>query len=728
MNILDKLNDCQQKAVTYSSDSLIVLAGAGSGKTRVLIHRIIWLMQEQGLQPHNIMAVTFTNKAAKELKSRIEYMLKDHTSSMFVGTFHSLAHRLLRIHWQESKLPENFQVIDSEDQLRLIKRIIKEMSIDDTRWPPKQVQGFINQCKDQGLRSQDTAGRDDYFFRNLHNIYVNYEQSCTRGGIVDFGELLLRAYELWRDNPELLKHYQRRFSHVLVDEFQDTNDIQYMWLKILSQKSDMAITVVGDDDQSIYGWRGAKIENIQYFSKDYPDSNIIRLEQNYRSTNTILKAANAVIAHNSGRLGKNLWTDMGNGNTIKIYCAYNDLEEARYIVDSICNHHNSGSNYQDIAILYRSNAQSRSLEEQLLQMQVPYRIYGGLRFYERLEIKNATAYLRMLVNPSDDTAFERVINLPPRGIGEQSLAIVRDHARATQVSLWQALADLLEHNQLPSRIHHAFENFVSLIDRLQQKTQDMPLEQQVETLVKESGLYDHHGKEKGKQGEGRLENLQELFRASGQFADQNEPENALVAFLDHASLEAGEGQAKEHTDCVQLMTLHSAKGLEFPLVFITGMEDGLFPHRMSMDDPVKLEEERRLCYVGITRAMNQLYITYAQSRRMHGYQTNNRISRFLNEIPEECTEEVRIQSAFRRPLTVSDDRNNDYQKRRKSIEKITGGGSFGIGTKVSHPLFGSGIIVNREGDGDSTKVQVKFHSQGTKWLVLTYAKLQAIEN
>ena len=724
MYILNKLNDCQQKAVIYNQKNLMVLAGAGSGKTRVLIHRIVWLMQEQGLQPYNIMAVTFTNKAARELKARIEQMTGAYSRDFFVGTFHGLTHRLLRMHWQEAQLPENFQVIDSEDQQRLIKRIMREMSVDDTRWPPRQVQSFINGCKDKGLRSKDVEGRDDYFQKHLHSIYANYERSCQRGGIVDFGELLLRAYELWRDNPNVLQHYRQKISHVLVDEFQDTNDIQYMWLKLLTDKSDVSITVVGDDDQSIYGWRGAKIENIQHFTRDYPGSEIIRLEQNYRSTNTILKAANEVISNNSGRLGKHLWTSSGEGEKIKLYCAFNDLEEARYIVDKIRESYAKDISYSDMAILYRSNAQSRSLEEQLLYSQVPYRIYGGLRFYERAEIKNSMAYLRMLVNPDDDTSFERIINLPPRGIGEQSVGIVRARAREMQVSLWSALEEIVKSDDLPARTKKAFESFIALLTVFRDKVRHLPLEDQVEIVVKESGLYDYHGREKGKVGESRIDNLQELFRASAQYADEIESDNPLIAFLDHASLEAGEGQAEDYASAVQLMTLHSAKGLEFPLVFITGLEDGLFPHRMSMDDPTKLEEERRLCYVGITRAMNQLYLTYAQTRRMHGAQTSNRVSRFISEISEELVESVRLKSSFRRPL-VSEGQS-EYSQVSKDYSNKHSDVPFSIGKKVTHPLFGGGVVLNIEGSGENAKVQVNFRSQGTKWLVLAYAKLQVV--
>lgn len=724
MDILNKLNDCQQKAVIYNQNNLMVLAGAGSGKTRVLIHRIAWLLQECGLQPYNIMAVTFTNKAARELKARIEQMTGSYSRDFFVGTFHGLTHRLLRTHWQEAQLPENFQVIDSDDQQRLIKRLMREMSIDDTRWPPRQVQSFINGCKDQGLRSKDVAGSGDYFQKHLQSIYVNYERSCQRGGIVDFGELLLRAYELWRDNPAILQHYRQKIAHVLVDEFQDTNDIQYMWLKLLTSQSDVSITVVGDDDQSIYGWRGAKIENIQHFTRDYPGSEIIRLEQNYRSTNTILKAANEVIANNSGRLGKKLWTSSGEGEKIKLYCAFNDLEEARYVVDKIREYYAKNVNYSDMAILYRSNAQSRSLEEQLLYSQVPYRIYGGLRFYERAEIKNSIAYLRLMINPGDDTSFERIINFPPRGIGEQSIAIVRQCARESQVSLWNALEETMTSEGLPARTHKAFENFISLLTTLQEKVRHLPLEEQVEIVVKESGLYDHHGREKGKVGESRLDNLQELCRASGQYADETESDNPLVAFLDHASLEAGDGQAEDYADAVQLMTLHSAKGLEFPLVLITGLEDGLFPHRMSMDDPAKLEEERRLCYVGITRAMDALYLTHAQTRRMHGAQTSNRASRFIAEIPEDLIESVRLQSLFRRPLVA--DEQSEYSQVIKDYSSKHSDVPFSIGNKVTHPLFGGGVILNIEGSGESAKVQVNFRNQGIKWLVLAYAKLQAV--
>ncbi len=724
--ILDPLNDAQRQAVAAPAENLLVLAGAGSGKTRVLVHRIAWLMRAEGVSPFAILAVTFTNKAAREMRGRLEEMLQVPTHSMWVGTFHGLAHRLLRAHWQDAGLLENFQIIDSDDQLRLIKRLMKEHNLDDSRWPPRQLQWFINAQKDEGLRAQHLEHHHDPYQKTLVEFYALYQQACERGGLVDFGELLLRAHELWLHKPRVLEHYQNRFAHILVDEFQDTNSIQYAWLRVLAGNR-ARVMAVGDDDQSIYGWRGAKIENIQQFSQDFPGTQVVRLEQNYRSTATILSAANALIANNQGRLGKELWTQGPEGDPISLYAAFNEQDEARFIVDTLDSQvRDQGLARSDCAILYRSNAQSRVLEEALLRAGVPYRIYGGQRFYERLEIKNALAYLRLLANRHDDSAIERVINVPARGIGTKTLEDLRAHARDEGVSLWRAAHELLGLKRLAARAANALQSFLSLVDTLDSETVDLPLDEQTEHVIRHSGLIDHHRKEKGEKAQTRIENLEELVSAAKQYASEWERNQAeaesgvLGSFLAQAALDAGDEQADEFADSVQLMTLHSAKGLEFPLVFLAGVEEGLFPHKMSLEEPGRLEEERRLCYVGITRAMQKLYITYAEMRRLHGSDTYNRPSRFIQELPQERLQEVRLRSQISRPLS--------FQKPREPLFGDTQVGDSGLqlGQRVLHPVFGEGIILNQEGDGSNARVQVNFDSEGSKWLVLGYAKLEPL--
>jgi DNA helicase-2/ATP-dependent DNA helicase PcrA len=629
-HILDSLNTAQREAVAASEGSYLVLAGAGSGKTRVLVHRIAWLVETANISPFSVLAVTFTNKAAAEMKARIESLLSVSVRGMWVGTFHGLAHRLLRIHWQESGLPQNFQILDADDQLRLIRRIIKALDLDEKKWPARQAMWFINSQKDEGLRSQHIEDYGDLYIKTQLEIYRAYEAACNRGGMVDFAELLLRAHELWLNDPALLAHYQQRFKHILVDEFQDTNTIQYAWLRVLARDN---LMVVGDDDQSIYGWRGAKIENIQRFTEDFPASRTVRLEQNYRSTGNILKAANTLISQNAGRLGKELWTEDSDGDPISVYSGFNEMDEAKFIVDRIAQWNQSGNLRQESAILYRSNAQSRVLEEALLRADLPYRIYGGHRFFERAEIRNALAYMRLISNRHADAAFERVVNTPTRGIGDRTSQQIRDFARRHDVSLWTASEKLIQQDDITARTANAVRGFNNLIDELDELTVEKDLPNLCEVVISHSGLLDYHKKEKGETGQARVENLEELVSAARQFdpnrdasfddpeVDGSELETLLDEFLNHAALEAGENQGQEDEDCVQLMTLHSAKGLEFPLVFIAGVEEGLFPHQMSMDDPARLEEERRLCYVGMTRAMRQLYLTYAETRRLHGNDT-----------------------------------------------------------------------------------------------------------
>ena len=718
-HILNDLNDAQRQAVTAEPGNMLILAGAGSGKTRVLVHRIAWLVQAEGMSPYSILAVTFTNKAAREMRDRIDELLSVNTRGMWVGTFHGLAHRLLKAHWREAGLNENFQILDSDDQLRIVKRIHRELELDEARWPPKQSQWFINAQKDECLRAAHLDHNTrDLFMQAMLKVYHAYEQACDRQGVVDFAELLLRAHELWLKQPAILQHYQQRFRYILVDEFQDTNAVQYAWLRVLAGER-VPVAAVGDDDQSIYGWRGARIENIQQFSKDFPATQLIRLEQNYRSTQTILSAANAVIAHNHGRLGKELWTSGEEGEPISLYTAYNDLDEARFIVERLQDWHESGNARASAAILYRSNAQSRVLEEALIRSGVPYRIYGGLRFYDRLEIKNAVAYLRLLVNRDDDTAVERVINTPTRGIGDKTVEVVRAYAREQRVSMWRALHEVIERNLLPARAANALLQFVQLIDRLDAETADMTLEDLTDFVVRESGLIEFHKAEKGEKGQARVENLQELVVATGEFEVEDDSLPPLNAFLDQAALDAGEHEAAEYEDSVQLMTLHSAKGLEFPLVFIAGLEENLFPHKMSMDDPTKLEEERRLCYVGITRAKEKLILTYAESRRLYGEDNYHAPSRFLREIPKTLIQEVRLQSSVTRPLS-----SRSLSSQNNIAQEMPAG--INLGQRVYHTLFGEGVVLNFEGRGAAARVQVNFADEGSKWLVLQYANLQML--
>ncbi|MBW6392959.1 DNA helicase II [Billgrantia antri] len=726
--ILDQLNPAQREAVSAPQGNMLVLAGAGSGKTRVLVHRIAWLMQAEGLSPYGVLAVTFTNKAAREMRTRLEALLGLSLRNVWVGTFHSIAHRLLRTHWQDARLPQHFQIIDTDDQLRLIKRLLKDHRIDDERYPPRQVQYFISGCKEEGLRPHQVDVHGDAYMAQMVELYERYQLTCERGGLVDFGELLLRSLELLRDTPALLAHYQERFAHVLVDEFQDTNTLQYAWLKLLTgMKTPM--TVVGDDDQSIYGWRGARIENIRRFEQEFPGTHTVRLEQNYRSTSAILDAANALISHNANRMGKELWTAGARGEPISVYAGFNDLDEARFIVDTIKEKVDEGYRRRDVAILYRSNAQSRVLEETLIRQGMPYRIYGGQRFYERLEIKNALAYLRLLLNRDDDASLERIINVPPRGIGTRTVEQLRERARLAGVSLWQALHDGLMDGALKGRAGAALQAFADLIERLDNDTAGMSLHEIIAHVNEVSGLIEHHQNEKGEKGQARVENLEELINAARAFTqgesfdppEAGEGAVALEAFLAEAALNAGEHEADEFEDSVQLMTLHSAKGLEFPVVFIAGVEEGLFPHKMSLEEPGRLEEERRLCYVGLTRAMRKLYLTHSEIRRLHGKETFQRPSRFLREIPGEYLEEVRLRGQISRPVTAA--RPAMGLSRQTSVDPGGDLPSLSLGQRVQHPVFGEGVILNAEGEGARARVQVSFEGEGDKWLVLGFAKL-----
>ncbi|WIO74290.1 DNA helicase II [Porticoccaceae bacterium LTM1] len=724
-SILDSLNPAQRDAVSSSDQNLLVLAGAGSGKTRVLVHRIAWLIQVERVSPYEILAVTFTNKAAREMRERINDLLGMPPSGMWVGTFHGLAHRLLKTHWQEAKLPENFQILDSDDQQRLLKRVTAALNLDENRWPARQSQWFINAQKDEGLRPHHIQETGDHYLTTMVKIYAAYEEACQRGGMVDFGELLLRAHELWLNNPALLRHYQNRFRHILVDEFQDTNSIQYAWLRMLagagSANQPSAVTAVGDDDQSIYGWRGAKIENIRNFGNDFKQAKTVKLEQNYRSTSNILDAANAVIARNSDRLGKDLWTEGDAGELLSLYAGFNEHDEARFIADRVQSWSNEGNRYDESAILYRSNAQSRVLEEALLRAGIPYRIYGGQKFYERLEIKNALAYLRLMLNRHDDAAFERVINTPTRGIGDKTVQQLRDAARANGQSLWRSAQLAVANGQFTARAGNAVVAFLTLIDQLDSETDELELHEITEHVIERSGLVDHHSKEKGERGQARVENLKELISACRGFdrSGDDEERSPLGRFLDEAALDAGERQADDREDAVQMMTLHSAKGLEFPLVFLAGMEENLFPHKMSLEEPGRLDEERRLAYVGITRAMQKLYLTFAESRQMYGSESFNSVSRFVRDIPSELLEEVRLNSQVRRPTSYA---RSDSP--RFSDEGIDTG--LSLGQRVNHKIFGEGTVLNFEGNGAHARVQVNFENEGNKWLVVAYANLQPL--
>ncbi|WP_119469166.1 DNA helicase II [Vibrio cholerae] len=717
--LLDGLNDKQREAVAAPLENLLILAGAGSGKTRVLVHRIAWLMSVEEASPFSVMAVTFTNKAAAEMRGRIEELMHGTASGMWCGTFHGICHRILRAHYLDAKLLEDFQIIDSDDQQRLLKRLIKAHNLDDKQWPARQVAWWINNQKDEGLRPTHINAFDPVTQTYL-KLYTAYQEACDRAGLVDFAEILLRALELLRGNQHIREHYQARFKHILVDEFQDTNAIQYAWLRMMAG-AQSNVMIVGDDDQSIYGWRGARVENIEKFTREFPSVNTIRLEQNYRSTKTILEASNTLIANNSERMGKQLWTDGLVGEPISVYSAYNELDEARFVVSKIKGWQEQGGTLPDCAILYRNNAQSRVLEEALLQASLAYRIYGGMRFFERQEIKDALSYLRLINNRNDDTAFERVINTPPRGLGDKTLETIRFAARDRGCTLWDASVGLLNDQVLTGRAASALSRFVELINALEEEGIDMPLHVLTDHAVKTSGLLEMYQQEKGEKSKARIENLEELVTATRQFEKPEEAQEMtmLTAFLTHAALEAGEGQADEHDDAVQLMTLHSAKGLEFPLVFMVGVEEGMFPSQMSAEEAGRLEEERRLCYVGMTRAMQKLYITYAEMRRLYGQDKYHKPSRFIRELPEGCLDEVRMKAQVSRPTSTG----RFSQTVVKESFNETG---FNLGSRVRHPKFGEGTIINFEGSGPQSRVQVAFNGEGIKWLVTAYARLEKV--
>jgi DNA helicase-2/ATP-dependent DNA helicase PcrA len=721
--LLDDLNPAHREAVTAPPGHYLVLAGAGSGKTRVLTHRIAWLNEVYRVPAHGILAVTFTNQASGEMRGRADALLRSGSRGMWIGTFHGLAHRLLRLHWQDAKLPEAFQVLDSDDQLRLVKRVVQQLELDEARFPPRQIAWWINAQKDEGRRPQHLQPGADPWMDAMRRAYALYQERCDRAGLVDFAELLLRAHEVLRDNPALLTHYRHRFGEILVDEFQDTNAIQYGFVRLLAGDSGH-VFVVGDDDQAIYGWRGAKVENVHRFLADFPGAATLKLEQNYRSSANILNAANAVITHNPDRLGKQLWTDSGDGEAIDLYAAYNEIDEARYVVERIRQWVRDGGSHGESAILYRSNAQSRAFEEALLAEQMPYRVYGGQRFFERAEIKDTLAYLRLVANRDDDTAFERAVNTPTRGIGERTLDEVRQRARRDSVSLWQAVLRITGETALAGRARNALATFLALIDALSAETAQLPLQEKIDHVLARSGLRTHYANESRGQLDSRTDNLDELVSVASRFVQRDDDEEAaalteLVAFLAYASLEAGEGQAQSGEDGVQLMTLHSAKGLEFPLVFLAGMEEGLFPSGKSSEESGRLEEERRLAYVGITRARQKLVLTYAEARRLHGQDMYGIPSRFLREIPGALLNEVRPRVQVSRQAFTPQPKR-DYGHAAIEAPAIR------LGQNVRHPSFGTGTVTDCEGSGAHARVQVNFDDAGSKWLVLAYANLQPI--
>ena len=713
--LLSFLNTAQQSAVTAAKGNLLVLAGAGSGKTRVIVHRIAWLITEQHVSPYSILAVTFTNKAAGEMRARLEELLGREAQSIWVGTFHGLSHKLLRLHWQEAGLPQNFQVIDGDDQLQMIKRIFKQLEVNEDRFEPKKIQSYINRKKDEGLRGIRAIDENPYE-KVVQAIYQQYEKNCKENGLVDFAELLLRCYELLKNNSELLSHYQARFSHLLVDEFQDTNAIQYQWLSLLAGKS-ASVTAVGDDDQSIYGWRGAKIENIRRFEREFKETQMVRLEQNYRSTATILSAANALIENNGGRFGKNLWTEGEAGDPITVYAGFNEEDEALYVVREIREWLKSGKG-ADIGILYRSNAQSRVLEESFVRAGIPYSIYGGLRFFERAEIKDALAYVRLVVNTEDNTSFERILNVPPRGIGDRSLEKIREIVVSNQCSYWEAAKKAIETQVLSAKIESSLRSFVALISGLQTTTKTS-LVDLIQAVIRDSGLLRFFKEQEGEKAQNRAENLEELMNAANDYEAEYSSEDELspiTAFLSYTSLEGGERVLASTENAVQFMTIHSAKGLEFPMVFICGLEDGLFPHHFSRESEQALEEERRLCYVGITRAKRKLYLTYAEKRRIFGRDEERQPSRFIEEVPEHLV------NAIHRKVTVQ----APTMMQKRVIDRSENETGLRLGQRVVHPKFGEGMLLDTEGSGERTRVHVRFDQYGNKWLALAYAKLEPV--
>ena len=724
MDLLNDLNEAQRAAVEYINGPSLVIAGAGSGKTRVLTYKIAYLLS-QGMKPWSIMALTFTNKAAREMKERIGKLVgNDLAQHLYMGTFHSIFSRILRAEAEHIGFNNNFTIYDESDSRSLIKAIVKEMGLDDKKYKPAAVHAKISMAKNNLMSAAAYESDAAIFEQNkraqmpeVGKIFVAYVQRCKQANAMDFDDLLTLTYQLFREHEDIRHKYAARFDYVLVDEYQDTNHVQMSIVMQLCQEK-QRVCAVGDDSQSIYSFRGANIDNILNYQRQFQGTRLFKLEQNYRSTSNILSAANALIENNNGRLGKKLWTDGADGEPISLYCAFNELDEARFVVNRIKTWQDNGGALAECAILYRSNAQSRVLEEALLQASMPYRIYGVMRFFERQEIKDALSYLRLIANRNDDAAFERVVNTPTRGIGDRTLDVVRQTSRDRQLTLWQACRELLQEKALAGRAASALQRFMELIDALAQETADMPLHVQTDRVIKDSGLRTMYEQEKGEKGQTRIENLEELVTATRQFSYNEEDEDLmpLQAFLSHAALEAGEGQADTWQDAVQLMTLHSAKGLEFPQVFIVGMEEGMFPSQMSLDEGGRLEEERRLAYVGVTRAMQKLTLTYAETRRLYGKEVYHRPSRFIGELPEECVEEVRLRATVSRPVS----------HQRMGTPMVENDSGYKLGQRVRHAKFGEGTIVNMEGSGEHSRLQVAFQGQGIKWLVAAYARLESV--
>ncbi len=718
--IVDGLNEKQQQSVALSEDiNALILAGAGSGKTRVLTHRIHYLVSTKNHHVDDILAVTFTNKAANEMKERLSDLLRQPIGRMWVGTFHSLAHRLLRTHPLEANLSPTFQILDAQDQFRIVKRLMKENGVDETKFPIKKVQWFINQQKDEGILPKDIDAGYNYFVKQSAQIFDLYEKHCQANDLVDFAGLLVKSYELLKNNQSLLSHYQKKFRHILVDEFQDTNRIQYQFIKILHTQSNH-VFCVGDDDQSIYGWRGARIENIQKIENDFKPIKVIKLEQNYRSTGNILSASNALIANNPNRLEKSLWTQSGDGDLINVFNARTETEEAQYVVSEIQSQFNQGRNLNECAILYRSNAQSRVFEESLIKRNLNYRIYGGLRFFERAEIKDAMGYVRLIENTSDNIAFERIVNFPTRGIGLSTIEKIRSHAIENHTDLFQSSIAIVE--SLPARASNALQAFIHLIEAISDSTKNLTLSEKVDSILLQSGLMSHYANDKTDKAGSKRENLDELVTAATQYVHEEDNEmNETQGFIALATLDSSGESNQSNQNCVQLMTVHSAKGLEFPVVFLVGLEEDLFPSRQSKDEPHLLDEERRLCYVGMTRAMQSLTLSYASRRFLHGQSFYSLNSRFLDEIPRNFLNYIK--NPNNESATKSYENTNAFSKKMVSSKSSS---IYSIGQVVKHSKFGLGTIVNYEGSGDSMRLQIKFQKVGTKWLISSYANLELV--
>ncbi|MDC0239631.1 DNA helicase II [Candidatus Thioglobus sp.] len=718
-SMADELNEKQQQSVALKEDvNALILAGAGSGKTRVLTHRIHYLVSTKNYHVDDILAVTFTNKAANEMKERLSELLRRPIGRMWVGTFHSLAHRLLRTHPVEANLSPTFQILDAQDQFRIVKRLMKENGVDETKFPIKQVQWFINKQKDEGILPHQINAEHNYFVKQSAKIFDLYEKYCQASDLVDFAGLLVKSYELLKNNQSLLDHYQKKFRHILVDEFQDTNRIQYQWIKLLHDQHNH-IFCVGDDDQSIYGWRGARIENIQKIENDFKPIKVIKLEQNYRSTGTILSASNALIANNPNRLEKSLWTKSGDGELINVFNARTETEEAQYVVSEVENQFNQGRNLSECAILYRSNAQSRVFEESLINRNIAYRIYGGLRFFERAEIKDAMGYVRLIEDTSDNIAFERIVNFPTRGIGLTTVEKIRAYANENHTDLFQSSIAIL--NTLPARASNALKAFIDLIESIKDNTQHFSLSEKIDSILLQSNLMNHYANDKSDKAGSKKENLEELVSAAKQYNHEEDSEiNETQGFIALATLDSSGDSNQSNQDCVQLMTVHSAKGLEFPVVFLVGLEEDLFPSRQSKDEPHLLDEERRLCYVGMTRAMSRLTLSYASKRFIHGQSFYSMPSRFLDEIP------INYLNYINNSNSDINTKSRKYDPSHYTKMTSTDSSMYSIGQVVKHTKFGLGTVVNSEGSGDSMRLQIKFKKVGTKWLISSYAKLEIV--